>query len=119
MRANFVMSGVATGMRRNLTMTIALVLSTAIALAFVGAAILADREISNFKHDYENKLNVSLYLCPGKSGSCKGQITPAQQSALETELKNDPMVRSVSYISQQEAYARFRKVAAPDVAQLT
>jgi cell division transport system permease protein len=58
MRANFVLSGVATGIRRNLTMTIALILSTAIALAFVGAALLADREISNFKHDSEGKLNV-------------------------------------------------------------
>ena len=40
MRANFVLSGVWDGIRRNATMTVALVLSTAIALAFVGAIIL-------------------------------------------------------------------------------
>ncbi len=63
MRANFVMSGVAIGIRRNLSMTIALVLSTAIALAFVGAAILANIEITRFRHNYEGKLNVSVFLC--------------------------------------------------------
>ena len=36
MRANFVMSGVASGMRRNLLMTIALVLTTAISLVVRG-----------------------------------------------------------------------------------
>ncbi len=63
MRANFVVSGVAAGIRRNATMTIALVLSTAIALAFVGAALLANTEITKFKKAYESKINVSVYLC--------------------------------------------------------
>ena len=36
MRANFVMSGVGTGLRRNLLMTIALVLITAISLVLLG-----------------------------------------------------------------------------------
>ena len=63
MRANFVLSGVAAGIRRNVTMTVALVLSTAIALGFVGAAILANTEITRFRTTYEDKLNVSVYLC--------------------------------------------------------
>jgi len=37
MRANFVISGVAAGIRRNLSMTVALILSTSIALARVFA----------------------------------------------------------------------------------
>lgn len=119
MRANFVLSGVATGIRRNLTMTVALVLSTAIALAFVGAAILADREISNFKHDYEDKLNVSLYLCPQKSDTCPGPVTPAETTALEAKLKADPQVTSVSYISEADAVARYRKTVSPIVAKNT
>jgi cell division transport system permease protein len=127
MRANFVLTGVATGIRRNLTMTIALVLSTAIALAFVGAAILASREISNFKHDYEGKLNVSLYLCPtppkpgsGVSpGPCTHKVTPAETDALQARLQKDPLVSSVKYLSQQDALTRFKKTATPEVARLT
>jgi cell division transport system permease protein len=124
-RANFVLSGVATGMRRNLTMTIALVLSTAIALAFVGTAILADREIANFRHDYEAKLNVSLYLCPrpvpGQKplGNCTGRYTEAQKAALETQFAKDPIISSYKFISEADQVARFRKTVPPIVARNT
>jgi cell division transport system permease protein len=105
MRANFVMSGIATGIRRNLGMTIALVLSTSIALAFLGASILANKEISKFRHTYENKINVSLYLCATEfQAPCRAKTTPAQTAALKAELAADPLVRSASYISEEQAY---------------
>src|SRR6185437_7864634 len=63
MRANFVLSGVAAGIRRNATMTVALILNTAIALGFVGAAILASTEITKFRQAYADKLRVQVYLC--------------------------------------------------------
>jgi cell division transport system permease protein len=126
MRANFVLQGVATGIRRNLTMTIALVLSTAIALFFVGAAILLHIEISNFKHDYESKLNVSLYLCttPLASSSdptnqCQARYTEAQKDELDRTLSRDPIVVSHAFISESDAVARFRKTEPPDIAKNT
>lgn len=146
MRANFVLSGVATGIRRNMTMTIALILSTAIALAFVGAAVLADREIANFKHDYEGKLNVSLYLCPPPVkglkpiGNCATMLDQAesnartndtkvqdewraiwtqQKDALQAKLDKDPIVTDVSFVSEQEAVDRYRKTVPPLVAKTT
>jgi cell division transport system permease protein len=125
-RANFVLSGVATGLRRNMTMTIALVLSTAIALAFVGAAILADIEIAKFKHDYEANLNVSLYLCPkpvtvaGERpvGSCTAKYTEQQKAAIQAKLNSDPIVKSASFISEKDAVERYRKTAPPLQARL-
>jgi cell division transport system permease protein len=124
MRANFVLTGVATGIRRNLTMTIALVLSTAIALAFVGAAILANREIAEFKHDYEGKLNVSVFLCPKPlqkevQGNCPAKFTDAQRQSLESKLTADPKVEKVTFISEQDAVDRFRKTVDPLVARNT
>jgi cell division transport system permease protein len=119
MRANFVLSGVATGIRRNLTMTIALVLSTAIALAFVGAALLAQTEISNFKHDYESKLNVSLYLCPAVQEGCKHPYTEAEKAALLDKLDHDSSVAKSTFISQADAVARFKKTASLIVAKNT
>ena len=117
MRANFVVSGVWEGIRRNATMTIALVLSTAIALSFVSGAILADKEISNFKRDYENRLNVSVYLCAQHTGApCKGPTTPAQQAALYTQLKQYPRVTSVTPISEKEAYERVKQLFDPKIA---
>jgi cell division transport system permease protein len=123
MRANFVLTGVATGIRRNLTMTIALVLSTAIALAFVGAAILANREIAEFKHDYEGKLNVSVFLCPKPqlktAGKCQAKFTDEQRLTLQAKFKADPRVEKVTFVSEQEAVDRFRKTVDPLVARNT
>ena len=119
MRANFVISGVATGVRRNLTMTIALILSTSIALAFVGAAYLASSEISRFKKNYEGRLNASIFLCTKNSSNCKGETTPAQLAALDAELSNDPMVASHTFVSEAEQVRRFDATSTPAVAKLT
>ena len=119
MRANFVLTGVFSGIRRNLTMTIALILSTSIALAFVGAAYLASTEISQFKRDYEGKLNVSVFLCSTESiPPCKGKTTAAQTAALRTAMENDPRVKSVNYVSEVEQHARAIKIESPAVAKL-
>jgi cell division transport system permease protein len=120
MRANFVVSGVATGIRRNLTMTIALILSTAIALAFVGAAYLASTEISRFKKNYEGRLNASIFLCAQTSrGTCHGQTTAEQTAAIRAALQKDPMVSSFTYVSEAEQVKRFDATSTAEVAKLT
>jgi cell division transport system permease protein len=120
MRANFVLSGVAAGIRRNVSMTIALVLSTSIALAFVGAALLANTEITKFKHVYEGKINVSVYLCAqheSGQGKCVARTTPAQTNAIQAQLNSDPVVKSASFVSEQEQYDRGREIEGPAVAK--
>ncbi|MCZ4498388.1 MAG: transporter permease [Marmoricola sp.] len=124
MRANFVLSGVATGIRRNATMTIAIVLSTAIALGFVGAAILANFEITKFRSTYEGELHVQVYLCtstaydkqvsdidtakrtnalPRTLTCAKGKATTQVQTDVITQLlKTDPSVKSFTYLDQQK-----------------
>jgi len=119
MRANFVLSGVATGVRRNLTMTIALILSTAIALAAVGATYLLSTEISRFKNDYEGRLNASIFLCADKSDNCTHKTTPAEKDAIDQALAADPTVASHSYVSEVEQVHRFDKTSDPAVARLT
>jgi cell division transport system permease protein len=107
MRANFVMQSVGTGIRRNLLMFSALVLTTAIALAFVGASLLANTEIGNFRSAYENKINVSIYLCPTRSESqptCKAKTSDQQTAAIRTALSSDPKVKSFKYFSEDQAY---------------
>lgn len=122
MRANFVVSGVWAGIRRNLSMTVALILSTSIALAFVGAAYLATVEIKNFKHNYEGKLNVSVFLCGSvqlPDSPCKGQTTKAQRTALQQALNADKRVASATYVSEKQQYQRAIRIEAPNVAAAT
>ena len=118
MRANFVMSGVAEGLRRNLLMSIALVLTTAVSLSFVAAAILTGVEINRFRDHYQGLLNVSIYLCDDTSSApCTQAITTAQRAALEQRLQSDSQITSVNYVSQQQAYELGLKTLDPTEAK--
>jgi cell division transport system permease protein len=108
MRASFLMSGVATGIRRNVSMTVALVLSTAISLAFLGGSFLMTKEIGKFRTIYEDKINVSIYLCTptsnaGSGSRCTEGVTAAQQQALQARLEADPQITGVQYINEAQA----------------
>jgi cell division transport system permease protein len=101
MRVNFVLSEVATGLRRNLTMTVAMILTTAISLGLMGTGVLIAGMISHMKEIYYDKVQVSIFL--------SDTVTDEQRSAIETELKDSPEVKSYIYESKDEAYQRFQE----------
>ncbi|MCU1667702.1 MAG: hypothetical protein JWP40_629 [Blastococcus sp.] len=101
MRVNFVLSEVATGLRRNLTMTVAMILTTAISLGLLGTGLLIAGMISDMKAIYYDKVQVSIFL--------SDTVTDQQRSAIETQLKNSPEVKHFIYESKTEAYARFKQ----------
>jgi cell division transport system permease protein len=101
MRVNFVLSEVATGLRRNLTMTVAMILTTAISLGLMGTGVLIAGMISDMKQIYYDKVQVSIFLADG--------VTDAQRSAIETKLKDSPEVKHYIYESKDEAYKRFQE----------
>jgi cell division transport system permease protein len=101
MRVNFVLSEVATGLRRNLTMTVAMILTTAISLGLMGTGVLSAGMISDMKQIYYDKVQVSIFLADG--------VTDAQRSAIETKLKDSPEVKHYLYESKDEAYQRFQQ----------
>jgi cell division transport system permease protein len=101
MRANFVLSEVATGLRRNLTMTVAMILTTAISLGLMGTGLLIAGMISEMKEIYYDKVQVSIFLTD--------DVTDEQRAAIETELKDSPEVKGYLYESKEEAYERFQQ----------
>jgi cell division transport system permease protein len=89
-------------------MSIALVLSTAIALFFLGGALLINKEISKTQLAYKDKINVSIYLCTETSNqspgsSCKHRVTEAERVALQAKLKADPRITDVQYLNETQA----------------
>src|SRR5689334_25053237 len=101
MRVNFVLSEVATGLRRNLTMTVAMILTTAISLGLMGTGILIAKMISDMKEIYYDKVQVSIFLADN--------ITDQQRTAIETKLKGSPDVKNFIHETKEEAYRRFQQ----------
>jgi cell division transport system permease protein len=101
MRVNFVLSEVATGLRRNLTMTVAMILTTAISLGLMGTGLLIAHMISEMKDIYYDKVQVSIFL--------SDDITDEQRAAIEKQLDGSPEVKSFIHETKDEAYKRFQQ----------
>ena len=93
------------GLRRNLLMTVAVVLSVAISLTLLGASLLVQDQVKLTAGDWYGKIEVSIFLCDGNT--CDA-ITPEQQAALQAELEADPLVQTVYYESKEKAYEQFQ-----------
>ncbi len=63
MRAGFLFSEVRIGLRRNLTMTFAVVITVAISLTLLGIGLLANSQVRVMKDYWYDKIEVSVFLC--------------------------------------------------------
>ena len=99
MRVNFVLSEVAAGLRRNLTMTVAMILTTGISLGLMGTGLLIANMIGDMREIYYDKIQVSIYLAEG--------ITDQQRDAIAAQLDGSPEVKNYIYESKADAYERF------------
>ena len=59
MRVQFVLQEIWIGLRRNLTMTISLVITVAIAMALFGTGLLIKAQVDNSKSYWDGKIQVS------------------------------------------------------------
>ena len=112
MRARFLLSEVRIGLRRNLTMTFAVVITVAISLSLLGIGLLSNAQVSAMKDYWYNKIEVSVYLCGSlsESPSCSGGVVTADQRLqIQQDLQALPVVQSVYYESQTEAFQRFQE----------
>jgi cell division transport system permease protein len=112
MRARFLISEVGIGLRRNLTMTFAVIVTTAISLSLLGIGLLSNSQVNAMKDYWYDKIEVSVYLCGSlsESPSCAGGVVNAEQRlGIKSDLEALPVVQSVFYESQSEAYSRFQE----------
>ncbi|MGW2477254.1 permease-like cell division protein FtsX [Streptomyces sp. NPDC001665] len=113
MRAQFVLSEIGVGLRRNLTMTFAVVVSVALSLALFGGALLMREQVSTMKDYWYDKVNVSIYLC-GKGDAetvvqcAKGAVTKQQKEEIESDLNKMDVVEKVIYESSDQAYKHYQ-----------
>ncbi|ACQ81013.1 protein of unknown function DUF214 [Beutenbergia cavernae DSM 12333] len=111
MRARFVLGEIGQGLRRNMSMAIAVVLVTFVSLTFVGAAALLQTQISNMKDDWYDRVEVSIFLCPQNSSAATcatGEATEEQIEEIRGVLASDglaPYVQEIFFETKEEAYS--------------
>jgi len=110
LRTRFVLSEMAIGLRRNLSMTIAVVLTVAISLTGLGGAWLVHRQVNAMKDYWFDKIQVSVYLTK--------DVTQPERDAIANELRTLPQVQHVYYESKQQAFQRAKQLFAGQPALL-
>ena len=112
MRAGFLLNEVKIGLRRNFTMTFAVIVTVAISLSMLGIGLLANSQVKAMKDYWYDKIEVSVFLCGplSESASCSaGAVSAAQRLSIQQDLKALPVVQDVYYESQSEAFSRFQE----------
>jgi cell division transport system permease protein len=102
MRLKYVLNEVLIGLWRNVTMTIAMMITLSVSLTMLGASTLMYLQVGQMKDFYYAKIEVSIFLT--------ADITDGQRASIDAALTASPLVRDKVYETKAQALARFRKM---------
>ncbi len=105
-RWRYLFGEVGIGLRRNLLMTLATVMTVTVTLTMVGASLLVQRQVDLAQRVLYADVEVSIFL--------EDSITPEQQATLEADLRAQQVVDEVIYESKDDAFANAQEIFAED-----
>lgn len=114
MRLGLVFGEAASGLRRNISMVISVILVTFISLTFVGAAILLQMQIGQMKGYWYDRAQVAVFMCTpvDNTGNCTGEeATDDQIAAVEAQLKSEsiaPFIDKFEFETHEQAFENFQ-----------
>lgn len=124
MRVGLILSEAFTGLRRNASMVISVVLVTFVSLTFVGAAILMQLQIGKMQAFWVDRAQVAVYMCTNVStaDTCTaGAATDEQIETVRQTLAGDalaPHIREVRYETSEESYQNALEQLGDDYADI-
>ncbi|MGH9062776.1 MAG: permease-like cell division protein FtsX [Acidimicrobiales bacterium] len=107
--ADYVVRETASNLWRNRLMTLAAVLTVAVSLSLVGAALLLNQGVGRAVGKWKGGVQLILFMQPAAS--------PSQSQAIETQLSSDPEVKTFHYVDHAQSYKEFKQYYAnnPDL----
>lgn len=102
LKIDYVVRETGRNLRRNLTLTLASVLTVAVSLSLLGVALLLQKGVANATDRWEDGVEFIVFLQP--------DISTAQQDRIEDLLTDQVPIRVERYrfVSQQEAFDEFK-----------
>lgn len=111
MNLRFLIAEVATGLRRTFTLTLAIIVTSTIALTMLALSLMVRTQVEITEQTLYERVEITVFLCGEISplSLCPGgQITDAEQSQIERQLNSlKPLVTEVKFENQEAAFARF------------
>lgn len=112
MRFGLIMGEALSGLRRNASMVISVVLVTFVSLTFVGAAVLMQMQIGKMKDFWVDRAQVAVYMCASVStaSTCSdGVATQDQIDQIKAELEGpalSPLIKDYTFETNEQVYEK-------------
>ena len=101
LRGEYLFSEVVTGLRRNMLMTLATIITVTVSLMMLGAGAWTHFQVQKAAEVFNRQVEISIFLVKG--------ISDEQKDSIEQMLNENGLVQKVIYESQQDAYLKARR----------
>ena len=104
------------GLRRNLSMHLAVVLTLFVSLTLVGLGVLLNQQAQKASDYWGGELQITFWLCKARdtNPACVGEVTDAQKQAIVKVVEDNPEVAGYRFETKEEAYEKLKEVFASD-----
>jgi cell division transport system permease protein len=113
MQLKYVFSETSMGLRRNVSMTVALVVTIFVSLTLVGMAVMLNAQAKKAEQSWGDRLQITVFLCNQNSRTphcTSGEATAPQKQAITQVLDSHPEVKSYKFQSKDQAFAIWKKI---------
>lgn len=93
------------GLRRNLSMHVAVILTLFVSLSLAGVGVLLYKQAQITTDQIGSELTLNVYLCVPDDldfPQCTSEVTPEQEAVITTAIEENPEVAGVEEISKEE-----------------
>ena len=111
MRLGYMARETLRNLRRNLTLTLASILTVAVSLSLLGIALLLQRGVSNATDRWQDGVEFIVFLEP--------EITENQLGLVQDEIERSAAIESYRYVDQEESYREFNEDFFPENPEIT
>ena len=117
MQLTYVFSELGNGLKRNVSMTVAVIVTIFVSLTLVGMGLLLNAQAQKAEEYWGSKLQITVFLCNQNSATANcvnGEVTDAQKAEIEQVLDTNGEVATWRLQTKQEAYDKWREVYVSD-----
>ncbi len=100
MKAEYYVRETASNLGRNITITLASVMTVAVSLALVGASLMLRSGVENATRRWQGGIEFVIFM--------QRDPSPEQLQSLREDLEQSPEVASVRFVDKKEAYEEFK-----------
>jgi cell division transport system permease protein len=111
MQLRYVFTELGSGLRRNLSMHLAVILTLFVSLSLVGVGVLLNQEAHRVADRWGSQLQITVYLCSRQdtNPACTGEVTPAQKAAIQKVVDSNTQVSTSHQESQEDAFDKLKQ----------